>query len=223
MREDEILIEFEELPKRLQHALEVEVEWHSVLVYEIEKGIYGFYIMDEYMPSGSNLAGLIRSEYSHGNDGFIQESIQKIIDTKFKKIRCKYFPKGCLSTESLQVSIVRVCEFRDEFNFSIEIHSSDYGFLDGIESKSAPAYAYVLDKEELEIGLLNITGSCPKKVSDVKEFRPPHKFGYSTSLKVTPLMKHRKNLIKWANSLRNEETNWKWTQYVWRMGHKYTR
>jgi hypothetical protein len=218
-------IHFKELPRRLQHALQIEVEWHSVLVYEIEKGMYGFYILDEYMPGGSDFTGLIDSEYSYGNDGFIQETIQNVIDTKFKGIRCRYFPKGCLSLSSLQISIAITCPIKLGYGFSIEVHSNDYGFLEEEKAKIAPAYAHVLDVDELEIGLLNITGPCPKRVADINEFRPPHLFGDSDPINITPLMKYRRNLVKWANSLRQDENYnyWFWSRYIWKMAHENKR
>jgi hypothetical protein len=215
MKKDKILISIDELPKRLRHALEVLVEWHSVLVYEMEKGKYGFYIIDKYMPNFSDFTGLVESEYVNDHH-FIQKSVLKIIETKFQGIRCRYFPKGGLPHESMQIEMVELCKFKSGLGFSIEIHSNDYGFLTGEEAKFAPAYAHVLDKDELEIGLWNITGPCPKKISDIKEFRPPYEDGYLTPLKRTPLMEHRQNLVKWDNSPRlEEETQWESTQYLW--------
>jgi hypothetical protein len=218
------VIEFEELSKSLQHALEIEVEWHSVLVYEIKKSMYGLYILDEYMPGGSDFTGLIDSDYVHENDNFIQESVQKIIESKFKGTRCKYFPKGCLSLESLRINPVNIYTHENsEFPFSIEIHSNDYGFLDEERAQIAPAYAHVLDKDILEVGLFSITGPCPHKIADIKEFRPPHKFGESEPIKITPLKKYMKYLVRWANSLRQNQKCWEWAQQVWKMGHIDTR
>jgi hypothetical protein len=191
-------VEFEELPKRIQHALEVLVEWHSVLVYEIEKCIYGFYVLDEY----------------------IHENISNIIDSKFKGKRCKYFLKGTLPMGSLQIEILDLCKFKEGYGFSIELHDNDYGFLD---KEDAPAFVHVLDGDELEIGLLNITGPCPKKVSDIKEFRPPHEFASPLPMRHTPLMKHRKNLIKWANLSHIDQNRWEWAQEAWNMFHTYKR
>jgi hypothetical protein len=220
MKTDKRLIAFEELPKRLQHALEIEVEWHSVLVYEIKKGMYGFYILDEHMPTFSDFTGLIRSEYAHDNDGFIQKTVQKIIDTKFKEMRCKYFPKGCLPNASLEIEILSLCLFKFGLGFSIELHDNDYGFLDEERANVAPAYVHVLDKDELEIGLLNITGPCPKKITDIKEFRPPIIWKGSKRVKTTPLMRHRTNIIKWANNkIIDGPTRWESAQEWWEKMH----
>jgi hypothetical protein len=224
MKKNKRLIEFEELPKRLQHALEIEVEWHSVLVYEIEKSMYGFYILDAYMPIFSDFTGLIESEYAHEHDGFIQESVQKIIDTKFKGVRCKYFPKGCLSSASLKIEILDLCLFKFGLGFSIELHDNDYGFLDEEKAKVAPAYVHVLDENELEIGLLNITGPCPKKITDIKEFRPPIIWKGTRRIKKTPLMKHRRNLVKWANNcFEGGNTRWGRAQEMWEIMHEGKR
>jgi hypothetical protein len=89
MKKDKDIIHIEELPKNMRHALETLVEWHSVLVYEIKKGMYGFYVLDKYMPSGSDFTGLIESKYVNMHD-YIQKSVQRIIDTKFEGIRCRY-------------------------------------------------------------------------------------------------------------------------------------
>jgi hypothetical protein len=226
VRKNKKLICFEELPKRLQHALEILVEWHSVLVYEIKKGMYGFYVLDEYMPNGANFTGLIESDYvcrSH----FIQESVLKVINTKFKGIRCRYFPKGYLSMESLRIEVPSLCFYSQGYGFSIELHSNDYGFLDDENAVIAPAYVHVLDEDELEIGLLNITGPCPERVSDIREFRPPHLPGDPDPMKFTPLMKHRKNLVKWANSFTGEGDfrikTWDWIKHMWISVHKDSR
>jgi hypothetical protein len=225
MAKDSSVIYFEELPRNLQHALEVLMEWHSVLVYEIEQDIYGFYILDEHMPGGLKMTGLIDSKYVHSNDGFIQESVQNIIDTKFKRKRCKYFPKGCLSIESMRISPVLIYRSgpRQTHLFSIEVHSNDYGFIDSERSKIAPAFAHVLDKDNIEIGLLDITGPCPNNISDIKEFRSPHEFGELKPMKITPLAKYKKELVKWANSLRQDQKYWEWAQEVWKIGHIDTR
>jgi hypothetical protein len=216
MRKNRQFIDFEELPKRVQHALEIEVEWHSVLVYEIRKGMYGFYILDKYMPTFADFTGLIKSEYAYNNEGFIQKSVQKVIDTTFSGMRCRYFPKGCLSSTSLEIEILDLCLFKFGLGFSIELHCNDYGFIDGEKSKAAPAYVHVLDEDELEIGLLNITGPCPKKISDITEFRPPVIFKKGRRIKVTPLMKHRKNLIRWANNnFMDGLTRWGFAQEMW--------
>jgi hypothetical protein len=156
------VIYFEDLPQNIQHSLEILVEWHSVLVYEIKKGVYGFTVLDMYMPTFSNFDGIIESKYE-SIEHHIQKPIQKIIDTQFKGMRCAYFPKGILGSRSMRLSSVVVCDIHNNFSFSIEIHSNDYGFLNGAEAKIAPAYAHVLDENELETGLLNITGGCPKK------------------------------------------------------------
>jgi hypothetical protein len=188
--------------------------------------MYGFYVLDEYMPNGANFTGLVESEYvcrSH----FIQKSILRIIKTKFKNTRCRYFPKGYLSLESLRIETIRLCFFNEGYGFSVDLHSNDYGFLDEERSTVAPAYVHVLDNDELEIGLLNIAGPCPKKVSDIKEFRPPHLFGDPDPMKVTPLMKHRRNLIKWANSFTGEGNlkmkMWDWVKHMWTSSHKDSR
>jgi hypothetical protein len=215
-------IEFEELPKNIQHALEVLVEWHSVLVYEMRKGEYGFYVLDEYMPNGANFTGLVESDYVC-RSYFIQKTVLKVINTKFKDVRCRYFPKGYLSMESLRIETPPICFFNEGYGFSIEIHSNDYGFLD---SNIAPAYAHVLDKDEFEIGLLDITGHCPKRVADIKEFRPPHLPGDPDPMKITPLRTHRKNLVKWANSFTGSEIRqqrWEWVQHVWVTTHYDSR
>jgi hypothetical protein len=171
------VIYFEELPRNIQHALEILVEWHSVLVYKQPNGRYAFTVLDVYMPHGSDFTGLVKSKYVNEHF-YIQKSIQKIIDTEYKGIKCAYFPKGNLDYEGkLSLSYMPVCEFQAGYGFSIEIHSNDYGFLVGEESRIVPAHAHVLDKDGLEIGLLNITGDCPRKVSDIKEFRPPYKEG----------------------------------------------
>jgi hypothetical protein len=222
MAKNKRLIKFKELPRRLQHALEVLVEWHSVLVYEIGKSVYGFYVLDEYMPNGANFEGLVESEYvcrSH----FIQKTVLHVINTKFKNTRCRYFPKGYLSSGMLAIEVPCLCFLNEGYGFSIELHSNDYGFLD---SDIAPAYVHVLDEEELEIGLLNITGPSPKRVSDIKEFRPPHLFGDPDPMKRTPLMKHRKNLVKWANSFIDDElriNRWVWVQNNWESTHRTRR
>jgi hypothetical protein len=216
------LIQFEELPVRTQHALEILVEWHSVLVYEMRKGEYGFYVLDAYMPNGSNFKGLVESEYVC-RSYFIQETVLKVINTKFKDVRCRYFPKGYLSMESLRIETPPICFFNEGYGFSIEIHSNDYGFLD---NDIAPAYAHVLDENELEIGLLNITGPCPKRVTDIKEFRPPHLLGDPDPIKKTPLSFHRKNLVRWANSFTGSEIRqqrWEWVQHVWETSHRDSR
>jgi hypothetical protein len=126
--------------------------------------------------------------------------------------------------ESLGIETPCVCFFNEGYGFSIDIHSNDYGFID---NDMAPAFAYVLDENELEIGLLNITGSCPKKISDIKEFRPPHLPGDPDPMKKTPLMKHRRNLIKWANSVIGEGEEkikrWDWVQSVWVSSHRTSR
>jgi hypothetical protein len=224
MNEDNNFIYFEELPKKLQHALEILVEWHSVLVYEIKKGMYGFYILDEYMPVGADFTNLVESEYvSSGH--FIQKSVLRIINTKFKNIRCRYFPKGYINPPigTLGIEIYRLCSLSDGMGFSIELHVNDYGFLDEEKSTIAPAYVHVLDEDELEIGLLNITGLCPKKISDIKEFRPPHLIGNSKAIKKTPLMKHRKNLVKWGNYHHKNQRCWEWAQYLWESSRKDSR
>jgi hypothetical protein len=203
------VIYFEELPKNVQHALEILVEWHSVLIYEIKKGMYGFTIVDMYMPRFSDFDGLIESKYeSIGH--YIQIPIQKIIDKQFKGIRCGYFPKGVLESVSMQLGATIVCDIRNGLGFMIEIHSNDYGFLEGKEAEIAPAYAHVLDENELEIGLLNISGPCPNRVSDIKEFCQLQKHNNSKS---NTLMKHRKNIIKWAKKF------WKQTQEIWELEH----
>jgi hypothetical protein len=216
-------IEFDELPKNIQHALEILVEWHSVLVYEIRKNEYGFYILDKYMPNGANFDGLVESDYVC-RSYFIQKTVLKIINTKFKDVRCRYFPKGYLSIGSLGIEIPRVCYFSEGYGFSIEIHSNDYGF---IENNIVPAYAHVMDENEFEIGLLDISGPCPKKVSDIKEFRPPHLPGDPDPMKITPLTIHRKNLVKWANSFIGEDKfrtgRWEWTKNIWVSCHKDSR
>jgi hypothetical protein len=178
--------------------------------------MYGFYILDKYMPTGSDFTGLIESEYVNVHH-FIQKSVLNIIETKFSGIRCRYFPKGYLPTPigALGVEIYRACSLSDGLGFSIELHVNDYGFLDIEKAKIAPAFVHVLDEDELEIGLLNITGPCPKKVSDIKEFRPPHLPGDSEPMKKTPLMKHRKNLVRWANCYYLETRCWEWTQDLW--------
>jgi hypothetical protein len=216
MKKNKNYIYFEELPKRLQHALEILVEWHSVLVYEIRKGMYGFYILDKYMPIGADFTDLIESEYVNAHH-FIQKSILEVIETKFKGIRCRYFPKGYFDSEMSEIEIFRLCEFKDGLGFSIELHSNDYGFLNEEKARIAPAYAHVLDENGLEIGLLNISGPCPKKISDIKEFRPPHIPGKVFVMKKTPLLKHRKNIVKWANILvPNGKTNWDEAQNTWK-------
>jgi hypothetical protein len=214
------VIYFEELPKNIQHALEVLVEWHSVLVYQQPNGRYGFTILDKYMPTFSDFTGLIESKYVNANH-FIQESIQKIIDTEYEGARCAYFPKGNLESESMQISVPIVCNARSEYGFSIEIHSTSYGFLDNEKAEIAPAYAHVLDEEELPIGLLNISGPCPQKVADVKEFKFIHEFEKPKSLRNTPLMKHRRNIVKWANhsAKGSEYNNWQFAKEIWGLIH----
>jgi hypothetical protein len=225
MKKDKTFISFEELPLRTQHALEVLMEWHSVLVYEIKKGMYGFYVLDEYMPFGPDFTGLVENEYVCSGH-FIQKTILNIIKTRFKGIRCRYFPKGYMPEGKLRVEIYQACLLSYGFGFSIEVHTNDYGFLDEERGKIAPAYAHVLDDNELEIGLLNITGPCPKKISDIKEFRPPHGFGDDEPMKITPLMKHRKNIVKWANNIRvvTNKSNWNWIQEVaWESSRRDSR
>jgi hypothetical protein len=156
-------IRFEELPKRQQRALELLVEWHRVIVYEIEKKVYGFYVLDKYLPWKSESG----------------ESVQNVLKTRFKDIRCGYFPKGGLFLEGSQIDVVDLCLLKQGYGFSIEFHSNDYGFLYGEKTKWAPAHLHVLDEDEAEIGLLNITGPCPIKISDIKEFKPPHIFDES--------------------------------------------
>jgi hypothetical protein len=220
MKKDNIFISFEELPRNIQHALEVLMEWHSVLVYEIKEGMYGFYILDEYMPFGPDFTGLVESEYVISGH-FIQETILNIIKTKFKGTRCRYFPKGYMSEGELRIEIYTACLLSYGFGFSIEVHNNDYGFLDEEKGKIAPAYAHVLDKDELEIGLLNITGPCPRKVSDIKEFRPP----LDKPIRKTPLMMHRKDIVKWANRIRiaTNKTNWDWIQWAWEKSRRDSR
>jgi hypothetical protein len=216
------VIYFEELPKNIRHALEILVEWHSILVYEIRKGIYGFMVLDMYMPRFSNFDGIIESKYeSIGH--YIQIPIQKIIDTQFKGMRCGYFPKGVLELTSMRLSAAIVCDIHNGLGFSIEIHSNDYGFLKGGKSKTAPAYAHVLDEDDLEIGLLNISGPCPKLVGNIREFRPPYDFIDPKLIGKTPLMKHRRNIIKWANSNDDEGNQWERAQEMWDLEHQYKR
>jgi hypothetical protein len=214
----ENIIYFEELPRNIQHALEILVEWHSVLVYQQSNGRYGFTILDVYMPNGSDFTDLIESKYVNAHH-YIQKSIQKIIDTEYNGVRCAYFPKGNLSSNShLLLGYMISCDIHAGYGFSIEVHSNDYGFLDEERSKIAPAHAHVLDKDGLEIGLLNICGPCPKKISDVKEFRPPHEFGDPEPMKKTHLLKHRKNIVKWANVLIHDQIPsnlWELTQQNW--------
>jgi hypothetical protein len=162
------------------------------------------------MPTFSNFHGIIESKYE-SIEHYIQKPIQEIIDTQFKGIRCAYFPKGILGSKSLQLSSVVVCDIHNNLGFSIEIHSNDYGFLDGEGAKIAPAYAHVLDEDEMEIGLLNITGECPRKISDIKECRTLH----VTPSQKTPLMKCRRNIIKWANSLVENKSRWESSQELW--------
>jgi hypothetical protein len=191
-------IEFKGLPIKLQHALEILVEWHSVLVYEIKRGKYGFYILNKYELN----------------------ALPKLINTNFEGKRYKCFLKGTLPLGSLQIEVITLCKFEEGFGFSIEIHDSDYGFLN---KNDAPAYVHVLDENELEIGLLNITGPCPKRISEIKEFRPPHEIGDPNPMKKTSLMKYRKNLVKWANAIHIEGNHWEWAQESWTMFHEYKR
>jgi hypothetical protein len=209
------VIYFEELPINIQHALEILVEWHSVLVYQQKNGRYGFTVIDEYMPNFSNFNGLIESKFVNANN-YIQKSIQEIIDNEYKGIRCSYFPKGNLESVSMEISVPIICDLHLGFGFSIELHSPDYGFLDVEKSKIAPAYAHVLDKDELEIGLLNITGPCPKDVSDIREFNP-------RNIKENITFNNcKKNILIWANSKPlNYDNRWEWSQEMWTLIHDH--
>jgi hypothetical protein len=214
INKDKDIIDFRELPRNVLHALELAVEWHGVLLYEIKKGMYGFTVLESDMYIPPDFSGFIESKYIV-RDYYIPIHIQNIIDTQFKGIRCMYFPKGFLEIGPMELDSDKVCPFHRGYGFSIEVHSHDYGFLD---SDIAPAHAHVLDREGFEIGMISITGPCPKKVSDIKEFRPPQDiFGYPKIVKVTPLMKHRKNIIKWANSciLSGGQTEWEKTKKFW--------
>jgi hypothetical protein len=206
------IIEYEELPRNIQHALEILVEWHGVLVYETEKNTYAFTIIEVDMYDHESK--FVESEYVNAHH-YIHISVLDIINTKFKGIRCRYFPKGFLSDGAMQLESITVCSLHRGYGFSIEVHSADYGFMD---NDIAPAYAHVLDPEGLEIGLLNIAGPCPKKISDVKEFRPPYDVADGIPMKVTPLMKHRRNIVKWANShLRHHDTGEYYKENRWNM------
>jgi hypothetical protein len=207
-------IEFEELPRILKHALEILVEWHDVIVYEINKGMYGFYILDKrlpYYPPEPTKASLQKTSEEYN-------SILDLLNTKFKDMRCKYFYKGELHSVSMKIEITDLCYLEQGYGFSIETHNNDHGFLYGKESESTPAYVHVLDEDELEIGLLSITGPCPKKISDIKEFRPFNLLDYKVP-KTTPLMKHRRNLIKWANQQGEFFNKWEWAQEIWATNH----
>jgi hypothetical protein len=210
-------IEFEELPKRLQHALEILLEWHRVIVYEIEKDTYGFYILNKELPYDSSESSK-KYPKNISNNPFGCDSVSDLLNIKFKDMRCKYFYKGELHSRSMKIEIIDLCYFKQGYGFSIELHSNNYGFLYGEESKIIPAYVHVLAEDESIIGLLNITGSCPKKVSDIKEIRQFDKMSNSTK-KATPLMKHRKNIIKWANQPGELYNKWEWTQQIWATAH----
>jgi hypothetical protein len=174
--------------------------------------MYGFTIIE----SDVNRGTYVKSKHNF-NRCTIPKHVQKIINTKFSDIKCLYFQKGCFSEPPyFGLEISTLCSVHQGYGFSIEMHSTDYGFVSGKESKIAPAYVHVLDENGLRIGMLNITGPCPKKISDIKEFRPPDE-------KQTPLNKNRKNIIKWANTKIElngvngvyEEKYWYWVQLLW--------
>jgi hypothetical protein len=191
MRKDKRLIDFEKLPKRVQHAFETLVEWHNVIIYEFEKGMYGFHLFD----------------------GYDEEYVEKMANTKFKGMRYNYYFRGALLKGPQRIEVIILCSLKRGYGFSIEAHSNDYGFLN---NDAAPAHVHVLGEDELEIGMLNISGPCPKRAADIKEFRPPCEYGCAAPLKKTPLMAHRKNLVKWANFVGSEHYNdWEWAQEVW--------
>jgi hypothetical protein len=190
---------FEELPKKQQHALELLVEWNGVIVYEIDKKVFGFYVLDKHLPWKSE---------------FI-ESVQDILRNRFSNTRYAYFPKGGLYLKGSQIEIIEFCSLSQGYGFSIELHSNDYGFLYGERAKWAPAHLHVLDENKEEIGLLAIAGPCPKKISDIKEYKPPFIFDDKGKKMKTPLMSYRKNLVEWANKKGCLYSRWEWAQETW--------
>jgi hypothetical protein len=225
MSEKDKVIHFEELPDNLKHTIKMVVEWHSILVYEIKKGMYGMMIIttDIYKDK------LVESKNSI-NNFHIPDYVKALIDTQFKGTRCLYCDKGCFAYPPFfELEILTLCPFHWGYGFSIEIHSDDYGFLDGKKAKILPAHVHVLDENGLRIGMIDITGSCPKKVSDVKEFWPPCNKDTIVPMKITPLTKHRKNIVKWANketSVSNDDlfrNEWEWAQEMWNSEIKHRR
>jgi hypothetical protein len=208
-------VKFEEFPSYLQHTIETIVEWHDVLVYEIDKDMYGFMIIEPNLHNDMP----IKSKQCFNSDT-LPKQVQSIIDAKFSETKCLYFNKGCFGVPPyLGLEILTLCRIYQGYGFSIEMHSTDYGFVDGKNSRIAPAHVHVLDETGKRLGMLNITGPCPKKISDIKEFRP-------ISDKETPLTKHRKNIVKWANSKIElngvngpyEEEYWYWIKILWSGG-----
>jgi hypothetical protein len=211
-------LKFEDFPFNFQQAIDRMVKWNSILVYEISKDVYGFTIIECDLRHDTKVESKQRF-----NRDTIPVHVQAIIDTQFTGVKCLYFPKGCFALPPyFGTEILTLCHLNQGYGFSIEMHSTDYGFIDGEKSKIAPACVHLFDENRVYTGILNITGPCPQKVSDIKEFRPRHE-------KQTPLTKHRKNIVKWANSeleLKGvdgpyQEKYWHWAKLLWDGGYHW--
>jgi hypothetical protein len=116
-------------------------------------------------------------------------------------------------TRSIEGNLIT--KHNDKYGIGVVINSNDHGNMNKnrvLEDSESPAHAHIYSNDSRKlVGLLNITGPCPKTKDDVHEYRASKDSNFNTNIK--------KIICRWANDSFDkneyEKNNWKNIQKYW--------